>query len=52
MDGSGEDVLPVVEDADGKKVIGGVHHKAALAAYNRALLQARAEEHDESPRSD
>ena len=26
---------------------GVVHHKAALAAYNRALLQARAEEHDE-----
>jgi CIC family chloride channel protein len=48
MDGSGEDVLPVVEDAEGKKVIGIVHHKAALAAYNRALLQARAEEHDEA----
>ncbi len=50
MDGSGEDVLPVVEDAESKKVIGVVHHKAALAAYNRALLQARAEEHDEPQR--
>lgn len=51
MDGSGEDVLPVVEDADGKRVIGVVHHEAALTAYNRALLQARAEEHGDSRRS-
>ena len=50
MDGSGEDVLPVVEDADAKKVIGIAQHKAALAAYNRALLQARTEEHDEPRR--
>ena len=50
MDGSGEDVLPVVEDAESKTVIGVVHHKAALAAYNRALLLARAEEHDEARR--
>ena len=37
----------VVDDAENKRMIGVVHHKAALLAYNRALLQARAEEHDE-----
>ena len=46
MEGSGEDCLPVVEDDGTMRVIGIVHHKAAVVAYNRALLQARAEEHD------
>ena len=45
MDRSGEDCLPVVEDDGSMRVIGIVHHKAAVVAYNRALLQARAEEH-------
>ena len=46
MDKSGQDCLPVVEIDGSMQVIGIVHHKAAMVAYNRALLQARAEEHD------
>lgn len=46
MDKSGQDCLPVVEIDGLMQVIGIVHHKAAMVAYNRALLQARAEEHD------
>ena len=46
MNRTGEDCLPVVEDDGSMQVIGIVHHKAAVVAYNLALLQARAEEHD------
>jgi hypothetical protein len=46
MEGSGEDCLPIVEDDRTMRVIGIVHHRAAIVAYNRALLQARTEEHD------
>ena len=48
MDVSGEEHLAVVDDRRSRKVIGVVHHKDVLRAYNRALLQAQAEEHDET----
>ncbi len=50
MDGSGEESLPVVDDGASMRILGIVHHKAALVAYNRALMQAREEEHDERRR--
>ncbi|MDA0367817.1 MAG: chloride channel protein [Proteobacteria bacterium] len=42
-----EDSLPVVTDRQSRRVVGILHHKTALMAYNQALLRARAEEHDE-----
>ncbi|MEL7029250.1 MAG: chloride channel protein, partial [Pseudomonadota bacterium] len=42
---SHEDGLPVVEDAESDKIIGYVTHARALAAYNKALLDAFIEEH-------
>ncbi len=50
MDGSGEGSLPVVEDDQTMRVLGIVQHRDALVAYNRALMQAREEEHDEGHR--
>jgi pyruvoyl-dependent arginine decarboxylase (PvlArgDC) len=42
-----EDSLPVVTDRESRTVVGILHHKTALMAYNQALLRARAEEHNE-----
>lgn len=42
-----EDSLPVVDDRNSRLVVGILHQKTALIAYNKALLRARAEEHDE-----
>jgi CIC family chloride channel protein len=50
MDVSGEDHLAVIENRTSRKVLGVVHHRDVLRAYNRALLEAQAEEHDEGPR--
>ncbi len=47
MEIAGEDQLAVVDDLEGRRVIGIVHHKDVLRALNRALLEAQAEEHDE-----
>jgi CIC family chloride channel protein len=49
MDVSGEEHLAVVDDRASRKVLGVVHHKDVMRAYNRALLEAQAEEHDEGP---
>ncbi len=46
MDVSGEEHLAVIEAADDRRVIGIIHHGDVLRAYNRALLEAQAEEHD------
>ena len=46
MDVSGEEHLAVIESAKDKRVLGVVHHSDVLRAYNRALLEAQAEEHD------
>jgi CIC family chloride channel protein len=47
MDRHHEDSLPVVNDREIRTVVGILHHKTALMAYNQALLRARADEHDE-----
>ena len=46
MDVSGEEHLAVIASAKDKRVLGVVHHSDVLRAYNRALLEAQAEEHD------
>lgn len=48
MDVSGEEHLAVIADLESRKVVGVVHHTDVLRAYNRALLQGQAEEHDEA----
>ena len=47
MDAAGEIHLPVVDNAQDLVVIGILHHNRALREYNKALLSAHAEEHDE-----
>jgi CIC family chloride channel protein len=47
MEVSAEDHLPVVDEAMGGTVVGVVDYKRVLRAYNRALMQAHAEEHGE-----
>lgn len=47
MDAAGENHLPVVDNAQDLGVIGILHHNRALREYNKALLSAHAEEHDE-----
>ncbi|MBT7666031.1 MAG: chloride channel protein [Rhodospirillaceae bacterium] len=46
MDVSGEEHLAVIAAVDDRSVLGVVHHSDVLRAYNRALLEAQAEEHD------
>jgi CIC family chloride channel protein len=48
MDVSGGEHLAVVDDHGSGRVIGVVHHTEVLRAYNRALMEAQAEEHDEN----
>ncbi len=48
MDVSGEEHLAVIEANDARRVLGVVHHRDVLQAYNKALLQAQAEEHDDN----
>ncbi len=48
MDVSGEEHLAVIEANDDRRVLGVVHHRDVLQAYNKALLQAQAEEHDDN----
>ncbi len=48
MDVSGEEHLAVVASASDRSVLGVVHHGDVLRAYNRVLLQAQAEEHDDA----
>ena len=42
------DHVPVVEDLDTRKPVGILHRADVLAAYNRALVATRAEEHGEA----
>jgi len=46
MRDSGENLIAVVDDLDSRKFLGAVEEKHVMAAYNRALLQSRDEEHD------
>ena len=43
---SGEGLIAVVDDVSSRKFLGSVEEKHVMAAYNRALLQARHEERD------
>ncbi|MHC4331460.1 MAG: CBS domain-containing protein [Planctomycetota bacterium] len=45
---SGEVHLPVVEDRDSLILLGVAHEHEVMAAYHRALVQARAEERGEA----
>lgn len=47
MRDSGESLIAVVDDQDSRKFLGAVEEKHVMAAYNRALLQSRAEERDD-----
>lgn len=49
LQSSGEPWLPVVETREDRRVIGVLRQADVLVAYNRALLQARAEERGEEP---
>lgn len=42
-----EGLLPVVEDRRTKRLIGCLHERDAMRAYNKALIRLRAEEHGE-----
>ena len=44
MDRAGESHIPVVDNAEARRVVGFVHEHDVMLAYHRALLQARAEE--------
>ena len=46
---SGEHYIAVVENHETMIFVGTLHETAVMAAYNRALMEARAEEHDGSP---
>ncbi len=47
MDVSGEEHLAVIADTADRSILGIVHHGDVLRAYNRALLEAQVEEHDD-----
>jgi CIC family chloride channel protein len=47
LEASGEEHLPVVEDEASMKVVGVLRHRKVLLAYNRALMEVRAEERGE-----
>jgi len=47
MDTAGESHLPVVDSKEARRVVGFVHEHDVVLAYQRALLQARAEERGE-----
>jgi CIC family chloride channel protein len=43
-----EGLLPVVDSADRKRLIGCLHERDVMRAYNQALINQRAEEHGET----
>lgn len=48
LDATGDDHVPVIDEAQADKLVGILHHRDALLAYNRALLDERREEHSET----
>jgi len=48
MNRTGEEHFAVVADREGRRVVGFVHQVDVMAAYNRALIAARAEERGEA----
>ncbi|WP_339781325.1 chloride channel protein [uncultured Thalassospira sp.] len=49
MEQTGDEHLPVVANNDDKLMIGFVHEKDAMMAYNRALLELHSEERGDAP---
>jgi CIC family chloride channel protein len=47
LESAGGNHLPVVDDTAHRRIVGILHQSDVLRAYNRALLQLQAEEHDE-----
>jgi len=43
---SGEHYIAVVENHDNMRFVGTLHETEVMSAYNRALVDARREEHD------
>jgi len=48
MDSAGESHLPVVDSRESRRVVGIVHEHDVMLAYQKAILQARAEERGET----
>lgn len=48
MDATGDEHVPVIDDRQDGRLVGVLHHRDALLAYNRALLEERREEHSET----
>lgn len=48
LDATGDDHVPVIDESQEDKLVGILHHRDALLAYNRALLDERREEHSET----
>ena len=42
-----EGLLPVVETRHGRRLVGCLHERDVMRAYNHALIKLRAEEHGE-----
>ncbi|MCC9620267.1 chloride channel protein [Thalassospira sp. MA62] len=49
MEQTGEEHLPVLNDSDQRQMIGFVHEKDAMMAYNNALLELQSEERGNAP---
>lgn len=49
MEQTGEEHLPVIVGADNPVLVGFVHEKDAMMAYNRALLELHSEERGDAP---
>lgn len=48
MDATGDEHVPVIDDRQDDRLVGILHHRDALLAYNRVLLEERREEHSET----
>ena len=49
MEQTGEEHLPVLNSAEERHIIGFVHEKDAMMAYNNALLELQSEERGDAP---
>jgi CIC family chloride channel protein len=49
MEQTGEEHLPVLDNEEDRKMIGFVHEKDAMMAYNNALLELQSEERGDAP---
>ena len=49
MEQTGEEHLPVLNNGEDREMIGFVHEKDAMMAYNNALLELQSEERGDAP---